>query len=91
MDLMTCPSRPMVSLFKIGPFKNRWLLLALAWECILLSLVIYLSFLQGALHTYGLSAQYWGIVILSASTIFIVVEIAKLIGSWHERMAGKEI
>jgi Ca2+-transporting ATPase len=74
------------SLFKIGPFRNRWLLLALAWECTMLVLVIYVPFLQRALHTFALSAQDWVIAILSASTIFIAVEIAKLIISWREKI-----
>ncbi|UCH51017.1 MAG: calcium-transporting P-type ATPase, PMR1-type [Chloroflexota bacterium] len=69
------------SLFKIGPFANKWLLLAIGWECIMLGLVVYLPFLQGPFNTYALTLTDWTIAILSASTIFIAAEIYKLISS----------
>ncbi len=67
------------SLFKIGITTNRWLLLAIAWECVMLGLVIYLPVLQGPFNTYSLTFTDWVIAILSASTIFIAAEIYKLI------------
>ncbi|MCJ7516090.1 MAG: HAD-IC family P-type ATPase, partial [Dehalococcoidia bacterium] len=67
------------SLFKIGPFANRWLLLAILWECIMLGLVVYLPILQGPFNTYALTLTDWIIAVLSASTIFIGAEIYKLI------------
>jgi len=69
------------SLFKIGPFANKWLVLAIGWECIMLGLVVYLPILQGPFTTYGLTLTDWVIAILSASTIFIIAEIYKLISS----------
>jgi Ca2+-transporting ATPase len=69
------------SLFKIGITTNKWLLLAIAWECVMLGLVVYLPILQGPFNTYSLSLTDWLIAILSASTIFIVAEIYKLIMS----------
>ena len=65
------------SLFKVGPFANRWLLLAIGWECIVLSLVVYLPLLQGPFHTYPLSIQDWSVAILSALSIFVVAELYK--------------
>jgi len=76
------------SLFKIGFFTNRWLLLAIFWECIMLSLVVYLPFLQGPFHTYSLGVNDWLIVVGLAATIFPVLEIAKLIVRWRERATG---
>src|SRR4030042_1024277 len=76
------------SLFKIGPFTNKWLLLAIFWECILLCLVVYLPVLQGPFHTFALTSTDWVIAILSASTIFIAAEIYKLIIS---RMRPKSL
>jgi Ca2+-transporting ATPase len=67
------------SLFKIGPFANKWLLLAIIWECIMLGLVVYLPVLQGPFNTYALTLTDWIIAVLSASTIFIGAEIYKLI------------
>jgi Ca2+-transporting ATPase len=67
------------SLFKIGPLANKWLLLAIGWECIMLGLIVYLPILQGPFNTYALSLTDWIIAVLSASTIFIGAEIYKLI------------
>jgi len=69
------------SLFKIGFLANKWLVLAVLWECILLGLVVYLPALQGPFNTYSLTLVDWTIAILSASTIFIGAEIYKLIMS----------
>jgi Ca2+-transporting ATPase len=69
------------SLFKIGPAGNKWLLAAIAWEICMLCLVVYLPPLQGPFQTYALSAQDWGICILTGASVFIVVEITKLIRS----------
>lgn len=69
------------SLFKVGPFANRWLLLAIGWECIVLSLVVYLPLLQEPFHTYPLSIQDWLIAILSALSIFVVAELYKFVMS----------
>jgi P-type Ca2+ transporter type 2C len=67
------------SLFKIGLFTNKWLLLAIGWECVMLGIVVYLPILQGPFNTYALTLVDWVIAILSASTIFIGAEIYKLI------------
>src|SRR4030043_30058 len=48
------------SLFKIGITTNRWILLAIAWECVMLGLVIYLPVLQGPFNTYSLTFIDWG-------------------------------
>ncbi|MFC2049997.1 calcium-transporting P-type ATPase, PMR1-type [Chloroflexota bacterium] len=76
------------SLFKVGPFTNKWLLLAIGWECIMLCLVVYWPVLQGPFNTFALTPTDWVIAILSASTIFIAAEIYKLILS---KMRPKEI
>jgi Ca2+-transporting ATPase len=68
------------SLFKIGVATNKWLLLAIAWECVLLGFVIYLPILQGPFHTYALTLADWAVALFSASTIFIIAELYKLIG-----------
>ncbi len=70
------------SLFKIGPARNKWLLAAIAWELVMLNLIIYLPPLQGPFRTYALTAEDWGICLLTGASIFIVVEIEKLISSW---------
>ncbi|MBI4333695.1 MAG: cation-translocating P-type ATPase [Chloroflexi bacterium] len=69
------------SLFKIGIASNKWLLLAMAWESVMLGLVVYLPALQGPFNTFALSLEDWVISVSAASTIFIGVEIAKFIAS----------
>jgi Ca2+-transporting ATPase len=73
------------SIFKIGFFKNKWLNLAILWECILLGLLVYIPFLQEPFRTFSLRAYDWVIVILLALTIFPVLEISKTILRWQER------
>jgi Ca2+-transporting ATPase len=69
------------SLFQIGVFANKWLWLAIIWECVILILVLYIPVLQGAFRVFPLGAGDWLIVIFSASTIFMVAEMYKLISS----------
>ncbi|MGQ9548320.1 MAG: cation-translocating P-type ATPase [Roseiflexus sp.] len=63
------------------PFANKWLNLAIIWELILLSLIVYLPFLHDAFGTYALSVTDWLIVAGLAVTVVPVLEIAK----WMER------
>ena len=72
-------------MFKVGVFKNRWLVAAIAWEITLLMLIIYVPALQTAFRTYALSGQDWAISVGAASTIFIGVEIFKLVQSRFSR------
>jgi len=67
------------SLFQIGVFANRWLWLAILWECAIFALLLYVPVLQRAFRTFPLGAGDWLIVISSASTIFIAAEVYKLI------------
>jgi Ca2+-transporting ATPase len=67
------------SLFQIGVFGNRWLWLAILWECVVLMLVLYIPFLQGAFRVFPLGVGDWLIVVFSASTIFMVAEVYKLV------------
>jgi Ca2+-transporting ATPase len=66
------------SIFELGFLANRWLLIAIFWETILVLLIVYLPFLQGPFSTHSLSLIEWGIVILAALTIFPILEGAKL-------------
>ncbi len=67
------------SIFRVGIFKNRWLLLAIAWEIVLLMLIVYLPPLHGPFNTFPLVWWEWLVALASASTIFIGMELFKLI------------
>lgn len=65
------------SIFEIGLFTNKWLNLAILWEVLMLSLVVYMPFLQEPFNTFSLGWQDWVIVVLLSATIFPVLELAK--------------
>jgi Ca2+-transporting ATPase len=66
------------SIFKIGIFSNKWLVLAILWELILLAVIIYVPALQGPFHTHSLTLEDWAIALGASSTILIAFEIAKI-------------
>jgi P-type Ca2+ transporter type 2C len=63
------------------PFANKWLNLAILWELILLSLIVYLPVLHSVFGTFSLPLMDWVIVVSLAVTVIPVLEIAK----WMER------
>jgi len=67
------------SIFKVGLFRNKWLMYALLWELILMNIIIYTPALHEPFGTMPLTWQDWVICILSASTIFILAEIYKFV------------
>ena len=60
------------------PFANKWLNIAVAWELLVLLLIIYVPFLQIPFKTYPLSYVDWIWVIFTAATIIPVIEMTKL-------------
>ncbi len=63
------------------PFANQWLNLAVAWEIVLLALVVYLPWLHEPFDTYDLSPLDWLTVSVLAFTVVPVLELAK----WRRR------
>ncbi|MGB5102751.1 MAG: cation-translocating P-type ATPase [Steroidobacteraceae bacterium] len=61
------------------PFANRWLNLAVVWEVMLLSLVLYLPALQGPFGTFDLSVADWALVLGVAASVLPVLDLAKLV------------
>lgn len=59
------------------PFANKWLNLALLWECALLLVVVYLPFLQNPFGTFSLSLTDWLVIVPAAATIIPVLEFFK--------------
>ncbi len=59
------------------PFANKWLNLAIIWELVLLSLIVYLPFLHDAFGTYALPLTDWLIIAGLAATVAPVLELAK--------------
>ncbi|HEX2949657.1 MAG TPA: HAD-IC family P-type ATPase [Armatimonadota bacterium] len=66
------------SLFTIGIFRNRWLIVGIVVAVALQLLVIYWPPAEVAFKTTELSAKDWGYILLVASSIFWVDEVLKL-------------
>jgi Ca2+-transporting ATPase len=56
------------------PLANRWLNAAVAWELLLLGVIVYTPFLQQAFGTFPLAASDWLLAFALAFTIVPVVE-----------------
>ncbi|MCW4019421.1 MAG: HAD-IC family P-type ATPase [Candidatus Bathyarchaeota archaeon] len=76
-NALNCRSRTK-SVFKIGFFKNKYLLAAIVTSVALQVLATYLPFFQTALGTVALTIWDWISVILVTSTILIAEEIRKI-------------
>jgi Ca2+-transporting ATPase len=63
------------------PFANRWLNLAVAWELVLLALVIHVPFLQGPFATFSFAWSDW---LLTGTLAFTVVPVLEAV-KWLER------
>ena len=59
------------------PFANGWLNLAVAWEILLLGLIVYVPFLQRIFNTYALTLVDWLFLAGLAFSISPVLELAK--------------
>jgi Ca2+-transporting ATPase len=63
------------------PFANHWLKIAVAWELVLLCVVIYVPWLQEPLGTISLTLRDWLLVAVTAVTVVPLLEAVK----WMER------
>ena len=59
------------------PFANRWLNLAVAWEVVLLVVILYVPFFQRAFGTFSMTAADWMLTTALAFSIVPVVEAVK--------------
>ena len=66
-----------LSIKEYGLFTNRWLVAAIAVNCVMLWFVIYNPALQNAFNTFSLTVKDWALCILTALTIFPVLETVK--------------
>jgi Ca2+-transporting ATPase len=59
------------------PFANRWLNAAIAWELVLLGLILYVPALAKPFGNFRLSAVDWAVILGVASTVSPVLELTK--------------
>lgn len=67
------------SLFKVGFFKNRWLLIAVGASFLLQVAVVHFPPLASAFGTVALGLMDWAVAILVALSIFVVMEVFKFV------------
>jgi Ca2+-transporting ATPase len=66
------------SLFTVGPFKNTWLLLAIALSVSLQAAVMYVPFLRELFGTVALGVTDWLIVAGVSASVLVLGEIVKI-------------
>ncbi len=66
-----------INVFKLGIFRNRWLVASISVAVLLQMAVIYVPFLQDAFQTVPLGIDKWGIALLAGGSLFIVEELRK--------------
>ncbi|MBN1161889.1 MAG: HAD-IC family P-type ATPase [Dehalococcoidales bacterium] len=83
------------TVFKLGLFKNRWLVLSVSVAISLQLAVIYLPPLQTAFQTVPLGIDRWGIIILAGGSLFVIEELRKVFfprlfsrGKWQPGVTG---
>jgi len=67
------------TVFKLGVFRNRWLLLTISIAIMLQVAVIYVPFLQVAFGTVPLGIDKWGIAMLAGGSLFVIEETRKVL------------
>ena len=65
--------------FKIGIFRNRWLLVTISAAILLQIAVVYVPFLQVAFSTVPISIDKWGIALLAGGSLFAIEELRKIL------------
>ena len=73
-----------LSILRIGPFANRWLVRAVLLNSLLMLPVVYIPFLQGPFHTFSLGLMDWALVMGLAFTVVPVLEA----GKWLRRRSA---
>jgi Ca2+-transporting ATPase len=83
------------TVFKLGLFKNRWLVLSVSVAILLQLAVIYLPPLQTVFQTVPLGIDKWGIIILAGGSLFVIEELRKVFfprlfgrGKWQPGASG---
>jgi Ca2+-transporting ATPase len=76
------------TLWQLGPFTNKWLVLAVLSSALLLMGVIYIPSWGVAFHTVPLSFYNWDEVLLVAGGSFLLVEFGKWVFNRRQAAAG---
>ncbi len=72
-----CSRSDHLSLFKIGPFRNKWLNLAVVWELLLLVILIETDRLRPILKAFPISFKEWILLFGISISLIPVTELSK--------------
>ncbi len=76
------------SLYEIGFFSNRWLIVATVFVLSLQFALVYMPFMQFIFKTVPLSARDWAFIMVTSAPIVIMEEIRKwIVRVWERRHA----
>ncbi|MGC9444465.1 MAG: cation-translocating P-type ATPase [Candidatus Methanospirareceae archaeon] len=67
------------SLFRVGVFSNRWLILGVFGSLVLLLFAVQLPCIAQFFHSVPLSGREWGLALGTSISIFLVVELYKAV------------
>ncbi|KAL5572163.1 hypothetical protein UlMin_021760 [Ulmus minor] len=79
-----------ISLAKMPPWRNPWLLVAMSVSFGLHCLILYVPFLAGVFGIIPLTLNEWLLVILISAPVILLDEILKMIGRRSRRRRKKE-
>jgi len=67
------------SIFQLGLFANKWLILATSFVLLLQFLILYVPVMQNIFNTVPLSWHDWGVIVGVSAPILLLEEVRKLI------------
>ena len=67
------------TIFQLGVFRNRWLMVAIGISILLQLAVVYIPVFQTAFRTVPIGIDRWGIVILAGVALFFIEVIRKML------------
>ncbi|HEY40896.1 MAG TPA: hypothetical protein G4O18_03450, partial [Dehalococcoidia bacterium] len=65
--------------FRLGFFRNRWLVVSIAVAIVLQLAVVYIPAMQTAFRTVPIGIDMWGITILAGGGLFLIEESRKVL------------
>jgi potassium/sodium efflux P-type ATPase len=80
-----------ISVFKVGLFSNRLVLLGIAFEITLLCILIYVPFLNGIFNTAPIGFREWAFLLIWPLVVVLLDEVRKaILRRNYNRMKGKK-
>ena len=71
------------SIFQLGLFANKWLILATLFVLSLQFLILYVPVMQNLFNTVPLSWHDWGVIVAVSAPILLLEEIRKIFVRWY--------